>query len=163
VSYAFASDKKEEIEAMLILNVTTIVCIGLMIGVEFAVSAFINPVLSKLDNGARMHATRLFAAKLGFVMPLWYGVGLLLLLIETFAFRHQSQVLLLAVASGIWALVIILTLLFLVPINNRLARSQTSTMNDQTQREHRKWDAMHRVRVLALTTAMILLLVSAGS
>ena len=148
---------------MLILNITTIICIGLMIGTEFAVSAFINPVLWKLESGSQMHAIRLFAAKLGFVMPFWYGLGLLLLLIETFLFRHQSQVLLLAVASGIWALVIILTLVFLVPINNRLAGSENSAMLDKAQGEHRKWDAMHRVRVLALTTAMILLLISAGS
>jgi uncharacterized membrane protein len=148
---------------MLILNVATIVCVSLMIGVEFAVSAFINPVLWKLESGVQMHVIRLFAVKLGFVMPFWYGLGLLLLLIETFLFRHQSQVFPLAVASGIWALVIILTLLFLVPINNRLARSETSTMTDKAQREHRKWDVMHRVRVLALTTAMILLLISAGS
>jgi uncharacterized membrane protein len=134
-----------------------------MIGTEFAVSAFINPVLWKLESGAQMHAIRLFAAKLGFVMPFWYGLCLLLLLIETFLFRHQSQVLLLAVASSIWVLVIILTLIFLVPINNRLARSGSSAMIAEAQRDHRKWDAMHRVRVLALTMAMILLLISVGS
>src|SRR5215472_17627245 len=104
---------------MLILTITTIVCIGLMIGTELAVSAFINPVLWKLESVAQMHAIRLFAVKLGFVMPFWYALGLLLLLIDTFLHRHQSQVLLLALASSIWALVIILTLLFLVPINNR--------------------------------------------
>jgi len=148
---------------MLILNVATIVCIGLMIGTEFAVSAFINPVLRKLESGLQMHVIRLFARKLGFVMPFWYGLCLLLLLVETFVFRHQSQVPLLAVASGIWVLVIILTLLFLVPINNRLARSETSAMIDRALKDHRKWEVMHRMRVLALTTAMILLLISAGS
>jgi len=55
--------------------------------------------------------------------------------------------------------VIILTLLFLAPLNNRLARSENSAMIDKAQREHH----MHRVRVLALTTAMILLLISAAS
>src|SRR6266702_8054493 len=113
---------------MVLLNIATIVCIGLMIGTEFAVSAFVNPVLWKLDVPAQMQAIRLFAAKLGFVMPFWYGMGLLLLLTETFVSRHQSQVVMLAVASGIWAMVIVLTLLFLVPINNRLARSEPAAV-----------------------------------
>jgi hypothetical protein len=78
---------------MMILNIVTTVCIGLMIGTEFAVSAFINPTLWKLEDRAQMDAIRLFAAKLGLVMPFWYGLGLLLLLAETFVMRHQSHVL----------------------------------------------------------------------
>jgi hypothetical protein len=44
---------------MLILNIAAIVCIGLMTGVEFAVSAFIDPVLWKLERNAQMEAIRL--------------------------------------------------------------------------------------------------------
>jgi uncharacterized membrane protein len=145
---------------MVLLNTATIVCIGLMIGTEFAVSAFINPVLWKLEDHAQMEAIRLFAAKLGFAMPFWYGLGFLLLLTETFVSRHQSHVVMLAVASGIWAVVIILTLLFLVPINNRLARSETSAVTERALRDHRKWDTLHRWRVLALTSAMVMFLTS---
>ena len=148
---------------MIIVNITTIVCMGLMIGTEFAVSAFINPVLWKLESGAQIHAIRLFAAKLGFVMPFWYGLGLLLLLVETFFLRHQPQVLLVAIASGIWALVIILSLLFLVPINNRLARFENPAAMEKAHSDHRKWDSLHRVRVLALTTAMVLFLITTAS
>jgi uncharacterized membrane protein len=148
---------------MLILNIATTVCIGLMIGTEFAVSAFINPVLWKLESGARMNAVRMFAATLGFVMPFWYGLGLVLLLAETFFLRHQARVLLVGFASGIWVIVIILSVLFLVPINNRLARFEDSEALEKTQNEHRRWDALHRVRVLALTTSIVLFLVSLGS
>ncbi len=144
----------------MLLRTATIVCIGLMIGTEFAVSAFVNPVLWRLDSQAQMQAVRLFAAKLGFVMPFWYGLSLLLLLAETFVWRHQSHIVMLAFASGIWVIVIILTLLFLVPINNRLARSEPGVVTLAAQREHRKWDTLHRFRVLALTTAMILFLTS---
>jgi uncharacterized membrane protein len=145
---------------MLILNITTIVCIGLMIGVEFAVSAFINPVLWKLESGAQMHAVRLFAAKLGFVMPFWYALGLLLLLAETFFHWHQPHVLLLAIASGMWVLVIILTLLFLVPINNRLARIEDPLSFDSARSDHHKWDTLHRLRILALAIAMVMALIA---
>jgi uncharacterized membrane protein len=145
---------------MLILDTTTIVCIGLMIGVEFAVSAFVNPVLWKLDSGAQLHAIRLFAAKLGFVMPFWYALGLLLMLVETFFRWHQPHALLLAIGSAIWALVIILTLLFLVPINNRLARMENSSVFDSVRSDHRKWDTLHRFRILALITAMVLAVIA---
>jgi uncharacterized membrane protein len=145
---------------MLILNIFTTVCIGLMIGTEFAVSAFINPILWKLDDRAQMNAVRMFAAKLGSVMPFWYGLGLLLLLAETVAMRHEPGVVLLSIASGIWALVIVLTVLFLVPINNKLARFEPGSATQKAQRDHHKWDGLHRLRVLGLTASMVLLLVA---
>jgi uncharacterized membrane protein len=144
---------------MLILNIATTVCIGLMIGTELAVSAFVNPILWKLDDHAQMNAIRMFAAKLGTVMPFWYGLGLLLLLAETFAMRHDPEVVLLSVASGIWVAIIVLTLLFLVPINNQLARFEPGAATQRTQQDHRKWDRLHRLRVLALTASMVLFLV----
>ena len=85
-----------------ILNVVTTVCIGLMIGVEFAVSAFVNPILERLDNSARAHATRMFARKLGTVMPFWYGLSLLLLIAETIIARERSGMVFLAAASVLW-------------------------------------------------------------
>lgn len=144
---------------MLILDITTIVCIGLMVGVELSVSAFINPALWKLETGTQMQAIRLFAIKLGFVMPFWYALSLSLLLIETFFRWHQPNALLLALAVGIWMLVIILTLLFLVPINNRLARMESFSAIDEALRNHRKWDALHRLRVMALIAALVLSLI----
>ena len=145
---------------MTVLYVTTVVCIGLMIGTEFAVSAFINPVLWKLEHQAQTQAIRMFGAKLGLVMPFWYALGLVLLLTETFVARREPGVFLLAIASGIWALVIVMTLIFLVPINNKLVRTETDQWTAATQREHRKWDALHQLRVAALTAAMVLFLVS---
>ena len=145
---------------MTVLDMATIVCTGPMIGVEFAVSAFINPILSKLDRGAQGQAIRMFAAKLGFVMPFWYGIGLVLLLAETFVVRHQAAVVPAAAASAIWTIVIVLTLLFLVPIAHRLARAEGREMTADEEREHKKWDGMHRWRVAALTGAMVMFLLS---
>lgn len=142
-----------------VLGIVTTLCLGLMIGVEFAVSAFINPALARLDTPARLHATRLFAAKLGFVMPFWYVLSLLLLLAEMLL-AHQPQLLLLGAAAGIWVLVIILTLLFLVPINNRLVRLSPDADPHVALSDHQRWDSMHRVRVAALITAMILFLLA---
>jgi len=59
-------------------------------------------------------------------------------------------------------MVILLILLFLVPINNRLAHSEPAAVPERAQREHRKWDMLHRLRVLALTAALVLLLSAIG-
>jgi uncharacterized membrane protein len=143
-----------------LLNIPTILCIGLMIGVELAVSAFINPVLNQLDDRARLAGIRLFAAKLGFAMPFWYVLGFLLLLAETFLFRHQPQFPYLATAAGLWAAVIVLTLIFLVPINNRLAQLAPDASARPALEEHSRWDAMHRIRIAVLIIAMTLFLIA---
>jgi uncharacterized membrane protein len=141
------------------LNIVTIVCIGLMIGTEFAVSAFINPILSQLDDRTRLAATSLFGAKLGFVMPFWYSLGFLLLVAETILLRHHPQFPFVGAATAIWAAVIVLTLLFLVPINNRLVRLSPDAPVPEALVLHKKWDSMHRLRVAALITAMVLFLI----
>jgi uncharacterized membrane protein len=143
----------------LILDIATTFCIGLMIGTEFAVSAFVNPILLQLDNSAQAHATRLFARKLGFVMPFWYVLSLLLLIAETFTARQHSGMVFLAAASGIWVAVIILTLMLLVPINDRIANMGPTAFTDSFRQEHTKWDMLHRWRVLALGIAMICMLI----
>jgi uncharacterized membrane protein len=141
-----------------ILDIVATICIGLMIGTEFAVSVFVNPILAQLDEPAEADATRLFARKLGAVMPFWYGLSLLLLIAETVTRRQQPGVALLGAASAIWAGVILLTLLLLVPINNRIANMASNVFEEPLRREHKKWDSLHRWRVLALVVAMICLL-----
>ena len=142
----------------LLLNLTSTLCIGLLIGTEFAVSVFVNPVLRKLDGRAQTEAIRLFARRLGTAMPFWYSLSLLLLIIETVARRQQSGALLLCTASAIWVAVIFLTLLFLVPINNRMAQMKPGVLSESAQREHKRWNFLHHFRVAALGAAMALFL-----
>lgn len=144
---------------MVFLDVATTVCVGLLIGTEFSVSAFVNPVVWRLDERAQSQAIAMFARLLGTVMPFWYGLSLLLLLAETAIRRHQAGFLL-STASGIWVAVIVLTLLFLVPINNRMMGLDPDSFSNAARREHRKWDAMHRMRVLALSVAMVCFLIA---
>jgi Domain of unknown function (DUF1772) len=143
---------------ILFFSIATILSVGLMIGAEFAVWVFINPILWKLEEQASAEAVRLFAAKLGKVMPFWYAGNFLLLVTEVILLRGRPATELLAAASAIWAAVIILTLLFLVPINNRLAQPGVVLPPGEAHRQHRRWDAMHRARVVALCAAFVLLL-----
>jgi uncharacterized membrane protein len=143
------------------LYIVTTVCIGLLIGTEFAVSVFINPVLAQLEDRARAKAISLFAARLGHAMPFWYGLGLLFLIVEAIAERHGPGSPLLIAASAIWLAVIVLTLLFLVPINNRMMQLDAKSFPEEAQREHKRWDTLHRLRVIALVVAMVCFLLAA--
>lgn len=145
---------------MTFLNIATVVSIGLLVGTEFTVSAFINPVLSQLDRRAHGDAVRIFARKLGTAMPIWYALSFALLVAEGIFRRHDPGLAMLVVSAGIWMAVIVLTLVFLVPINNRMMRLEADSWSNETQRQHDRWDRLHRVRVAALGAAMVCFLLA---
>src|SRR5438445_536352 len=115
---------------MPVLDIITIISIGLLIGTELSVSVFINPNLARLDERTRSHAIQMFATRLGKAMPFWYAANLVLLLAEIYLRRHQPGLSLLIVSSAIWATVILLTVLFLVPINNRMMRLDGTSFSE---------------------------------
>jgi uncharacterized membrane protein len=141
---------------MLFLDVLTILCTGLMIGNELAVSLFVNPVVWQLDDRSQARALSLFAGILGKVMPFWYVLCLLLMIAETYLRRHQPGLTLLLIAVVIWIGIIVYTLTTLVPINNRIARLADG-LPEGWRQEHKKWDKYHRWRILLLVIAMICL------
>jgi uncharacterized membrane protein len=143
-----------------LLDIVTTGSIGLLIGTELAVSVFINPILWRLDNAAQMSAIRMFAKRLGSAMPFWYAASLLFLIVETTLRRHEANMGLLMIASAIWAAVIVVTLLFLVPINNRLAQIGARSVAAVAQQQHKQWDRMHRYRVVALGVSMLCFLIA---
>jgi uncharacterized membrane protein len=145
---------------MLIFNILTILSLGLMIGVEFAVSVFIDPILSRLDSRTRAQAVQMFATRLGRAMPFWYGINLLLLIAEAILHRHQPGLSLVITAAVIWATIILLTILFLVPINNRMMQLDGTAFSEAHQREHRRWTNLHHIRVLTLVLATVCLLIA---
>jgi hypothetical protein len=60
------------------LFVITATVTGLMVGVEFAVAVFVNPIQLRLPVGSWIQATADGGRALGRVMPFWY-IGSLLL------------------------------------------------------------------------------------
>ena len=143
---------------MLVLDIVAILSLGLMIGVEFAVSAFINPTMRKLDEEPQAKALSLFAALLGFVMPFWYSINLVLLIAETIVRRHTPALTPLTIAIGLWAFIIIVTIAVLVPIAKHIAKLKTTALPADWQKAHRRWDILHRLRVALLILAFALAL-----
>jgi uncharacterized membrane protein len=139
---------------MLFLDVLTILCTGLLIGNELAVSLFVNPVIWQLEDRSQAKALSLFAGILGKVMPFWYALCLVLMIVETYLRRHQPALTLLLIAVAIWIAIIVYTVTTLVPINNRIARL-ADALPEGWRQEHKRWDTYHRWRILALVIAMV--------
>ena len=146
-----------------LLDIVTTTCIGLLIGTELAVSVFINPILWRLDSVAQISAVRMFAKRLGTAMPFWYAASLALLIAEAIVRRHEANMALLMIACAIWAAVIVITMVFLVPINDRLAQTSVRSVAAVAQQQHKRWDKMHRYRVAALGISMLCFLIATAS
>jgi uncharacterized membrane protein len=138
---------------MHLLSVVTLLAVVLLVGVEFSVSAFVNPIVWRLDLEPQEQALSLFASVLGRVMPFWYAICFLLLVTEVWLSWHSNAFMLLAIATSLWLTIIVVTIIVLVPINNRIAARSAGNW----QQEHRKWDRLHRLRVLVLFVASGLL------
>jgi uncharacterized membrane protein len=141
---------------MHLLNIITITSAGLMVGTELSISAFVNPALRRLESGPKAQALSVLARSLGRAMPVWYGLCLALLALESFLHRDQTTFVPLLIAAVLWAGTIVLSISALVPINNRIASLNTAAPARGWERDHRKWDALHRVRVLLLIVALLI-------
>ena len=133
-------------------SVATLFVALTLVGVEFSVSAFINPAAWRLEQGSQLKLLSRLALVLGRVMPVWYPLSTLLLLIQSWLFRHTPGHVLLLLAAGVWTLTSVASIIFLVPLNARVAQA-----HPDWHRISRTWDLRHRVRIAALAVSAILL------
>lgn len=139
------------------LEVITTVVVGLMVGVEFSVAFVMNPIFNALpeDSGqlGRAHGGRM----LGALMPFWYIGSLVLSAIWAVAGWHHHGAGLVVTAAGLLIVSVVMSMLLLVPINNR---NKTWTPDnrpaDWKQQLHR-WERFHYVRVAVIIAAFALL------
>jgi uncharacterized membrane protein len=137
---------------MHIFNVATLFVVLTLVGVEFSVSAFVNPAAWRLEPESQLKMLSRFALVLGKVMPIWYPVSTLLFVIQTWLCWHTPGRAMLLAADAIWVLTSVASIFFLVPLNSRVAEGAADW-----QRFHRIWDKRHRVRIVALAIAAVLL------
>jgi uncharacterized membrane protein len=143
------------------LNVMAILVAGLMVGCELSIAAFIHPTLDMLPDDVHQPAASAIARVMGTVMPFWYALTFLLTLAEVVIRWHQSGRLpiWIVTSSLLWMLAILYTITTLVPINNRIASWEKSTPPPDWKLFRRRWDMLHRWRVVLLTIAFVLLIV----
>ncbi len=142
---------------MEVLNVVAIIVAGLMVGCELAIAAFVNPTLDKLPDDVHLPAASALARVLGSVMPFWYILVFLLTSAEVVIQWHQSGRLPICIATSVvlWMLASLYSVTALVPINNRIK----SNPPPDWKTYRRRWDLLHRWRVVVLTIAFAFLIV----
>ncbi|MGW4595902.1 anthrone oxygenase family protein [Streptomyces sp. NPDC004457] len=139
------------------LEVVTTVVVGLMVGVEFSVAFIVNRILDALpeDSGQLGHAHG--GRMLGVLMPFWYVGSLVLSAIWAVAGWHRHGAGLVVIAAGLLIVSVVMSLLLLVPINNRNKTWTPENRPADWKRQLNRWQSWHYVRVAVIVAAFTLL------
>ena len=134
-----------------------VIIAGLMVGSELAIATFVHPTLDTLPDDVHLPAASALARVQGRIMPFWYILVVLLTFGEVGMQWHQSGRLPIWVATSavLWVFAILFSVTALVPINNRLK----SNAPPDWKMYRRRWDLLHRWRVVLLTIALGFLIV----
>ncbi|SEE98271.1 DUF1772 domain-containing protein [Streptomyces sp. Ag109_O5-10] len=139
------------------LEVVTTVAVGLMVGVEFSVAFVMNPIFNALPEDSHQLARSHGGRMLGTVMPFWYIGSLVLVGIWAVAgWRHHGTGLVVTAAALLIASVI-MSILLLVPINNRGKTWTPENRPADWKQQMKRWDRFHYVRVAVIIAAFALL------
>ena len=142
-----------------LLDIATIVCIGLLVGSELCLTVFTNPVLAKLDEPAQANAAHLLTARL-MVNPAWNVLALLLLVSEAVVRHNETGFYFLVAACILWIAAAAFTFLFMFSLNTRLARTDPNSSPKESLLDFKRWAARHRHRLVALIAALLCLLLA---
>jgi uncharacterized membrane protein len=142
------------------LAVITATVFGVMVGVEFAVAVFVNPIQRRLPVGSWIEATAAGGRVLGRVMPFWY-IGSLLLTAGLAAATWGGPAGAAAVAAaGLLAVSVVMSVTLLVPINNRIITWTADNHPADWREQQQRWDRWHYARVAILVAGFVLMLVA---
>ncbi|MCQ9181617.1 DUF1772 domain-containing protein [Streptomyces sp. IBSBF 2953] len=139
------------------LEVFTIVTVGVMVGVEFAVAFVMNPIFDALPGDAGQLGKAHGGRMLGAVMPVWYIGSLALVSILAFAGRHHDGTGLVVGAAALLLLSVVMSVLLLVPINNRNKTWTPENRPADWKEQLNRWERWHYVRVAVIVGAFTLL------
>ena len=146
------------------LHLLAILILGLMCGSELSVGAFAHPTLNAQPLEVHVPVRASLARLLGRVMPFWMTTSALLNLAVVLPFEglHGTPWMLAAVAFGIQASAVVFSVIFPVPINNRIIRWTAATVPGDWRAQEHRWDVLHMSRTLGLIGAFVLLTLSLG-
>ncbi|BBJ45326.1 membrane protein [Streptomyces antimycoticus] len=145
-----------------VLAVGTIVVVGVMVGVEFAVAAFVNPILDRLPNDGGLDARSDGARVLGRVMPFWYIGSVVLGAVWAAVTWGDAGASFIAAGTLLLVLSVVMSVLLLVPINSRVATWSREGVPADWKQQVGRWDRFHYVRVGVIVLAFTLLAVALG-
>jgi anthrone oxygenase-like protein len=143
-----------------VLAVITATVVGVMVGVEFCVAVFVNPILLRLPIGSSLEARADGARVLGRVMPFWYFGSLLLtawLAAATWGGTAGGAAI---AAAALLAVSVVMSITLLVPIAKRAATWTADRYPTDWREQGHRWDRLHYARVAIIVAAFVLTLVA---
>ncbi len=136
---------------------------GFLVGNEIAVGGFVHPQLWKLDDAVHVRAAQVIARIYGALAPFWYAVTLLLNVAVTWSLyrtRGSIEFWLAATAALVWLGVIVWTVIALAPVNAEVAKWNLDDLPSNWQQRSVLWDGRHRLRVILIGLAFLLMTVA---
>ncbi|HLV55650.1 MAG TPA: anthrone oxygenase family protein [Actinotalea caeni] len=140
------------------LAALTITVVGLMVGVELAVAAVLNPIIHGLAVGPSLEAGAHGGRMLGRLMPVWYITSLALTAGLAAATGGAGGALSLT-AAALLAVSVVLSVAVLVPI--RTSTWTADSHPDDWREQRRRWDGFHLARVVLVVGAFALVATTA--
>jgi hypothetical protein len=135
--------------------------VGTMVGVEFAVAVFVNPIFLRLPAGPAIEARADGARVLGRVMPFWYVASLILTAGLAVATSGGAATAAAIAAAALLVVSVVMSIALLVPIANRSATWTADDHPDDYREQTQRWDRLHYARVAIIVAAFVLTLVAA--
>lgn len=139
------------------LEVVTTVVFGVMVGVEFAVAFVMGPILNALPEDSAQLGHAHGGRMLGTAMPFWYIGSLVLIGVWAGAGWHDHGAGRVVAAGALLVVGVVMSLLLLVPINNRNRTWTPENRPADWRQQLNRWERLHYVRVAVLMAAFALL------
>ncbi|WP_037308243.1 DUF1772 domain-containing protein [Amycolatopsis orientalis] len=139
------------------LEVLTTVIVGVMVGVEFSVAFVINRILNGLPDDSALRGRAHGGRMLGAVMPFWYIGSLVLVAVWAITGRQDQGSGLVVTAGALLIVSVIMSILLLVPINNRGKTWTPENRPADWKQQMNRWDRFHYGRVAVIIAAFALL------
>ncbi|MGH9059045.1 MAG: anthrone oxygenase family protein [Acidimicrobiales bacterium] len=124
---------------------------------EFAVAFVLNPILTALPDDSTQLGWAHGGRMLGAVMPFWYLGSLALAAAWAIAGWHRAGAGLVVIAAALLIVSVLMSLLLLVPINNRGKTWTPENRPADWKQQMSRWDRYHYLRVAILIAAFALL------
>ncbi|MFD6067380.1 anthrone oxygenase family protein [Amycolatopsis lurida] len=144
------------------LEIVTTVVVGVMVGVEFAVAFVLNRILGALPEDSMVRGRAHGGRMLGAVMPVWYIGSLVLVAVWAIAGWRDPAAGLVVTAGALLIVSVVMSVLLLVPINNRGKTWTAENRPADWKEQMNRWDRFHYARVAVIIAAFALLVTALG-